>query len=61
MLFREEKTTHRRNKCTGGSENIHDEMMSNVLSMLRNGWHLIMTNMIKSREMKMRQHTKYNM
>ena len=56
-----EISTHRRYKCAGGAENIHDEMTSNVLGMLHSGLHLIMRIIIKSRDMKMRQHTKYNM
>ena len=56
-----EQSTHKRYKCAGGAENIHDEMTSNVLGMLHNGWHLIMRIILKLWDMKMRQRTKYNM
>ena len=54
MLFSKEISTHRRYKCAGGAENIHNEMTSNVLGMLHNDWHLIMMNIIKSWDIKMR-------
>ena len=51
-----EISTYRRYKCAGGAENIHDEMTLNV----HNDLHL-MRIIIKSRDMKMRRRTKYNM
>ena len=62
MIFSREISTHRRYECAGGAENIHDQMTSNALGMLHNGWHLIMRNIVKSRDMAMvGQRTKYNM
>ena len=56
-----EISTHRRDKCARGAENIYDDMTSNVPGMLHNGLHLIMGIITESRDMKMRQRTKYNM
>ena len=55
-----EISTHRRYKCAGGAENIHDEMTSNVPGMLHNDLHHIMRIIITLQDMKMRQRTKYN-
>ena len=55
-----EISTDRRYKYARGAENIHDEMTSNVPGMLHNRLHLIKRIIIKSRDMKMRQRTKYN-
>ena len=60
-VISKEISTHRRYKCAGGAENIHDQMTSNVLGILRNGKHLIIRNIFKSRDMKIRQRTKYNL
>ena len=37
MLFAKDTSTHNLYKYVGGAENIHDELTSNVLGMLRNG------------------------
>ena len=47
MLFSKDTTTHKIYKCVGGAENIHDDVASNVLGMLRKGSHLIMRNKVK--------------
>ena len=38
MLFSKDTSTHKIYKCVGGAENIHDEVASDVLGMLRKGW-----------------------
>ena len=37
MLFEKDISTHNLYKCVGGADNIHDELTSNVLGMLRSG------------------------
>ena len=61
MIFSREISTHRRYECAVEAENVHDQMTSNVLGILHNGWHIIMRNIINSRDMKTGQRTKYNM
>ena len=47
MLFSKDTSTHKIYKCIGRAENIHDEVTSNALGMLRKGSHLPMRNKVK--------------
>ena len=60
MLFSKDTSTHKIYKCVGGAENIHDEVTSNVLDMLRKGSHLLMNNKVKYYDMETQKRTKYN-
>ena len=50
MIFSKEISTHKRNKCAAGGENVHYKLTSNVLGMLHNGLHLTMRNIDKSQD-----------
>ena len=47
MLFSKDTSTQKIYKCVGRAKNIHDEMTSNMLGMLRKGSHLTVRNKVK--------------
>ena len=61
MLFSKDTSTYKRYKCARGAKNIHDELTSNVLGMLRNAKRLTMMYIVKLLDMEMRKRTKYDM
>ena len=54
MLFLKYRLTHKRCKCAGGVENIHNELMSNVAGMLGNSSHLTVIYLVKSQDFDMK-------
>ena len=52
MIFARDTSTHNLYKCVGGVKNIHDELTSNVLEMLRNGKRLTLRKKVKYWDME---------